>query len=86
MTQQVVLAFKSTVPRALTRCQTNSTLRVLHFLGGIYSDVHWAQMQPDFRPAQTQAGQKKQQRERPETSGEQEWEKKLSKLPFYSVL
>ena len=43
-------------------------------------------MQPDFRPAQTQAGQKKQQRERPETSGEQEWEKKLSKLPFYSVL
>lgn len=34
------------------------TLWVLHSLGGIYSDVHWAQMQPDFRPAQTQAGQK----------------------------
>ena len=23
-----------------------------------YSDVHWAQMQPDFRSAKTQAGQK----------------------------
>lgn len=58
MTQQVVLAFKSIVPSALTRCQTSSTLWVLHFSGGIYSDVHWAPMQPDFRSAKTQAGQK----------------------------
>lgn len=85
MTQQVVLAFKSIVPSALTRCQTSSTLWVLHFSGGIYSDVHWAPMQPDFRSAKTQAGQKTN-RERPESSGEQEWKKKLSKLPFYSVL